>query len=57
MALAYDAGKVISKAVNSASCSSINGSAVTSQDTAAILNCIKQVKAKSPFCQWPILLS
>lgn len=57
MALAYDAGKVISTAVNSALCSSINGSAVTSQDTATILNCIKQVKAKSPFCQWPILLS
>ena len=36
MALAYDAGKVISKAVNSASCSSINSSAVTSQDTDAI---------------------
>lgn len=55
MALAYDAGKVISKAVNSASCSSINGSAVTPPDTDAILNCIKQVKAKSQLCQWPIL--
>ncbi|PFX27300.1 Glutamate receptor 4 [Stylophora pistillata] len=43
LAVSHDAVRVISRAVNNESCSSINGSAVHAEDREAILLCMKEV--------------
>ena len=43
-ALALDAAHVVSQAVNREPCSQMNGSAITSKDTDAMLTCIREVQ-------------
>ena len=43
LVLAYDSVQVLKQALNEQPCSSINGTAVTMNDTAEILACIKKV--------------
>ena len=43
LALAYDSVEVLKRALNEQPCSSINGTAVTMNDTAEILACIRKV--------------